>query len=251
MATTATKEAPEDAAPKQRKITASGALLVLSGLAVVGTLLLWWLGTLPDEPEIEVGRHVFGNIPGPIIALFYVSVAVFLGVSIYLMAQRAKSWERGSWENRSGMMKKRLHELREGLAMRTLLRDRNAGLMHSAIYYGFIVLFLGTVTLEIDHLLPNNLKFLHGTFYQGYSFVLDLFAVVFLGRHRLGGGASLRDEAMAPSLQDQARRCRHPHHPRAHRRHRAAGRGRPHRRSGTARLRDLVVCRLPHELPHP
>ena len=180
MATTATQEAPEDAAPKQRRITASGALLVLSGLAIVGTLLLWWLGTLPDEPEIEVGRHVFGNIPEPLIALFYVSVAVFLGVSIYLLAQRAKSWERGSWENRSGMMKKRLHELREGLAMRTLMRDRNAGLMHSAIYYGFIVLFLGTVTLEIDHLLPNNLKFLHGTFYQGYSFVLDLFAVVFL-----------------------------------------------------------------------
>ncbi len=180
MATTATQEAPEDAAPKQRKITASGALFVLSGLAVVGTLLLWWMGTLPDEPEIEVGRLVFGNIPGPVIALFYVSVAVFLGVSIYLLAQRAKSWERGSWENRSGMMKKRLHELREGLSMRTLLRDRNAGLMHSAIYYGFIVLFLGTVTLEIDHLLPNNLKFLYGAFYQGFSFVLDLFAVIFL-----------------------------------------------------------------------
>jgi Fe-S oxidoreductase/nitrate reductase gamma subunit len=65
--------------------------------------------------------------------------------------------------------------------MRTLLRDRQAGLMHSAIYFGFLVLFLGTVTLEIDHLLPGNLKFLHGGVYQGYSLVLDAFALVFLG----------------------------------------------------------------------
>jgi Fe-S oxidoreductase/nitrate reductase gamma subunit len=64
--------------------------------------------------------------------------------------------------------------------MRTLLRDREAGLMHSAIYFGFIVLFLGTVTLEIDHLLPGNLKFLEGRVYQAYSFILDAFALVFL-----------------------------------------------------------------------
>ena len=41
---------------------------------------------------------------------------------------------------------------------------RTAGMMHWAIYVGFIVLFLGTVTLEIDNLLPANLKFLEGGF---------------------------------------------------------------------------------------
>ena len=64
--------------------------------------------------------------------------------------------------------------------MRTVLEDRQAGLMHSMIYWGFIVLLLGTITLEIDHLLPGNMKFLHGWFYEGYSAVLDLAAVVFL-----------------------------------------------------------------------
>src|SRR5690606_27542048 len=43
------------------------------------------------------------------------------------------------------------------------------------------VLFAGTVTLEIDHLLPGDFKFLHGRFYQGYSAILDLAGVVFLG----------------------------------------------------------------------
>ncbi len=65
--------------------------------------------------------------------------------------------------------------------MQTLMRDPRAGIMHSAIYFGFIVLFLGTVTLEIDHLLPANLKFLQGNFYLGYSAVLDLAGLVFLG----------------------------------------------------------------------
>ena len=48
--------------------------------------------------------------------------------------------------------------------------------MHLAIYAGFLVLFLGTVTLEIDHLAPESLKFLEGAVYQWYSAILDLFA---------------------------------------------------------------------------
>jgi Fe-S oxidoreductase len=49
------------------------------------------------------------------------------------------------------------------------------------IYFGFLVLFAGTVTLEIDHLLPNNLKFLEGNVYLGYSLILDLTSLLFLG----------------------------------------------------------------------
>ncbi len=154
--------------------------MALVPLTVIGTLGFWWLGTLPDEAHPEVGRPIFGNIPAPIVALFYVTVAVFLGLTIYLFAQRARNWERGAWEDRSGQLKKRVNRLREALAMKTLLQDPAAGIPHAALYYGFLVLFLGTVTLEIDHLLPNNLKFLEGGFYQGYSFVLDLFAIVYL-----------------------------------------------------------------------
>ncbi len=155
-------------------------LMALVPVTVVGVLVAWWLGTLPDHADPEVGREVFGNIPAPIVALFYVTVAVFLGLTVYLFAQRARNWERGTAERRAGLLKKRVNALREGLAMKTLLQDPAAGVPHAALYYGFVVLFLGTVTVELDHLLPNNLKFLEGGFYQGFSFVLDLFAVVFL-----------------------------------------------------------------------
>ncbi len=158
----------------------SGLLMALVPVTVAGVLFAWWLGTLPAKADPEVGRRVFGNIPSPIVALFYVTVAVFLGLTVYLFALRARNWERGAFEERSRMLKKRLVQLREGLAMRTLLQDPAAGVPHAALYYGFVVLFLGTVTVEIDHLLPNNLKFLEGGFYQGFSFVLDLFSIVFL-----------------------------------------------------------------------
>ncbi len=156
------------------------ALWALVVAAPLGILLLWWLGTVPDEHDPEVGRLVFGNIPDALVALFYVSAAAFVGLTAYLFAIRARNWARGADESRTDMWWRRLRELERGLSMRSVLEGGAAGVMHAMIYWGFIVLFLGTVTLEVDHLLPGNLKFLEGGFYQGYSAVLDAFAAVFL-----------------------------------------------------------------------
>jgi Fe-S oxidoreductase len=71
-------------------------------------------------------------------------------------------------------------DFRSGVWMRTLLRDPAAGVMHSFIYFGFLGLFAATVVLEVDHQLPDNLKFLHGGIYEGYAFGADLAGVVFL-----------------------------------------------------------------------
>ena len=178
---TATETKPEDADSTDHwRLRPSVGLGILAVLAVLGTLLLGWLGTLPEEPHHEVGRTVFGDIPDVVVALFYVTVATFLGVSLYLFAQRAKSWERGAWETRSGQWKERTNRLARALTMRTVMEDPTAGIMHSLIYWSFLVLFLGTVILEIDHIAPSGFKFLHGWFYQGYSAVLDLAGLVFL-----------------------------------------------------------------------
>jgi Fe-S oxidoreductase/nitrate reductase gamma subunit len=64
--------------------------------------------------------------------------------------------------------------------MRTLLRDSAAGLMHSMIYFGFLVLLGVTTVLEVDHQLPEDLKFLHGRVYMAYAFIGDLAGLVFL-----------------------------------------------------------------------
>jgi hypothetical protein len=167
--------------PKPRRPTSSQVLLGLGVLAALGTLMLWPLGRLPGHFEPEVGRVVFGNIPGVLEAAFYVATATFLGVSLYLFSLRARNWQRGQGERRTGDWGARFKQLERGLSMKTLLRDKQAGMMHAMVYFGFVVLFLGTVTLEIDHILPNSLKFLEGGVYQGYSLILDLAAVVYLG----------------------------------------------------------------------
>ena len=165
---------------ERRRLTASEILIGLAVAAFLGTLSLWFFGSLPGHHVPEVGREVFGNIPVPIQALFYVGVSAFLALTLYLFALRAQNWQRGSAEDRTGRWGERLKELDTGLRMKTLMRDRAAGLMHAAIYYGFLVLFAGTVTLEIDHLLPVDWKFLEGVVYQGFSAILDAAAVVFL-----------------------------------------------------------------------
>ncbi len=176
-----TLEEETQAEQRPRRLGAAVALETVGVSAAVATLSLGLLGTIPEHPHFDVGREVFGNIPDPIVVLFYVGLAAFLWLTFHLFAQRAASWEQGSGDRRTGQWEERFKKLSEGLRMKTLMRDRRAGVMHSLIYYGFIVLFLGTVTLEIDHLLPSNLKFLHGVVYQGYSAILDLASLVFLG----------------------------------------------------------------------
>ncbi len=171
---------------RKRRFTAAGFLLGLAFVLAGGTLALWWLGELFDDRRPEVGREVFGNIPGAVVVLFYVAVTAAVFIAAYLFALRARNWGRGGADRRLGLWKERLRQLLRGLSMRTLMRDPAAGLMHSMIYWGFVVLFLGTVTLEIDHILPDQFKFLEGRVYQGYSAILDLASLVFLGGLALG-----------------------------------------------------------------
>ena len=49
------------------------------------------------------------------------------------------------------------------------------------IYFGFLVLLAVTTVLEVDHQLPESLKFLHGRTYQAYALVGDAAGLVFLG----------------------------------------------------------------------
>ncbi len=170
-----------DGARARPRITASGILLVLAALIPASVLVAWWAAGLSGDQSFTVGRKTFGNIPSPLKAMFYVGISGFLGLTAYLFALRAKNWQRGGQERRVDHWWRRVRELERGLSQRSLLEDRAAGLMHAMIYWGFLVLFAGTVTLEIDNLLPAGWKFLKGDFYRGYSLTLDLFGLVFLG----------------------------------------------------------------------
>jgi Fe-S oxidoreductase/nitrate reductase gamma subunit len=152
-----------------------GTLVVLSGI---------W-GTINNEAtDEEITRKVFGGIPGPLKMSFYLVTAVLLIVGAVQFSKRTRNWERGAPDNRSTTPKnigRRLKDFRAGVYMKTLLRDPAAGIMHSMIYFGFLVLLGVTTTLEIDHVLPPDWRFLHGGTYQGFSFIADAAGAVFMG----------------------------------------------------------------------
>ena len=127
-----------------------------------------------DDHEIQ--RHVFGNIPSGIKLAFYLVLPVVFIYGGYMFAQRVKNWERGTPDNRRTTpqnAKRRLSDFRAGVYMQTLLRDPAAGIMHSLLYFSFLILLAVTITLEINHQVPEGMKFLNGRVYQAYSFVGD------------------------------------------------------------------------------
>ena len=133
--------------------------------------------------ESEVTREVFENIPSPIKAAFYMIVPITLLYGAVAFSQRMKNWERGAPENRRTTTKnfaQRMKDFRAGVYMQTLLRDPAAGVMHSLIYFPFLILLAVTTVLEINHQLPEEAKFLHGDIYRAYSFVGDAAGVLFL-----------------------------------------------------------------------
>ena len=66
--------------------------------------------------------------------------------------------------------------------MQTLLRDPAAGIMHSLIYFGFLILLAVTTVLGGRPPAPRpSAKFLHGSIYEAFAFVGDLGGAMFLG----------------------------------------------------------------------
>jgi Fe-S oxidoreductase/nitrate reductase gamma subunit len=184
---TATETAPEQASdtevPGPKRLQPYQIAIVIGVLVALITVGSGILATITqwhgDEP---VTREVFANIPAWLKVTFYTVVPIVIVYGGFVFAQRMKNWNRGGPDRRDitpKNAKKRLENLRAGLYMQTLLRDPAAGVMHSLIYFGFLILLAVTTVLEINHQLPDDAKFLYGTTYQAYSFVGDAAGVVF------------------------------------------------------------------------
>jgi Fe-S oxidoreductase/nitrate reductase gamma subunit len=175
----ATTTAPESTQAPARKRLAASKLVILVGVAIATVTLLSGVAGLVFPHEYDdtlVSREVFGGIPGALKAAFYIVVPVVLIYGAVLFSQRVKNWERGRPDNRAlntRTAKRRARDFRAGVYMKTLLRDPAAGIMHSLIYFSFLILLAVTTILEINHQLPDSIQFLEGGVYQGYSFVAD------------------------------------------------------------------------------
>jgi len=153
----------------------------------------------------EAGREVFDAFPDWVRIAFYIAstaAVAILAAGIWLRARHYLAARKsGRWNH---LPRRVLGALRKLTLMRSRIwrNDRYAGAAHDMILWGTGVLFLGTliITLEEDITKPLlDFSFLHGTTYLAFSFLLDLFGVIFLvglfmmvGRRALGRTARLR-----------------------------------------------------------
>ena len=136
--------------------------------------------------------------------------------SSWLVSLRVRNYERGKPDDRrtnKGNVHRRMRDFRKGVWMRTLLRDPAAGVMHSFIYFGFLVLFIVTVVLEIDHQLPGLAEVPARPHVPGVRVRRRPLRPGLPHRDPVGVRPPLRAAAVPDPDQDQARAPRDPRRP--------------------------------------
>jgi Fe-S oxidoreductase/nitrate reductase gamma subunit len=134
--------------------------------------------------EYQISREVFFNLGGPhglVRFIVYGIALVIVALFVYLLIKKIKVWKLGQPEKRTDQLGKRIWGIVEYVILQAkLLKEVVPGVAHFLLFWGFLVLFVGTAIIVIQEdftLLFFDLRFWHGVFYQWYSLVLDLFGL--------------------------------------------------------------------------
>jgi Fe-S oxidoreductase len=125
-------------------------------------------------------RQTFAGLPHWQIVLWYGLIAVSIAVFAWGVWRLVGKYRRGrSAAGPAGLWRRALGAAAIVFSHRWIRRrDPVAGVGHLLIFYGFLVLFAGTAILAFQDDVAKPLfgfDFWHGSFYLGYSLVLDLF----------------------------------------------------------------------------
>lgn len=133
----------------------------------------------PDQPC----RVNLDLMPHDTALWMYILTAAAVAVFLYGFYEMVKVWRLGkAWK--PGDWRVGLQRLMVGLAThRKFRQDPKPGTMHAWIFFGFVVLFIGTVIVAIDADFFEYIlgaKLLYGNQYLLFEFVLECFGVLFL-----------------------------------------------------------------------
>ncbi|MDQ7842358.1 MAG: heterodisulfide reductase-related iron-sulfur binding cluster [Armatimonadota bacterium] len=127
-------------------------------------------------------RETFWNVPPWAELTQYVLGALTVLVFAVGVFWRARRWRLGRAERLSGTLWDRLRAVvLYALAQLRILADYLSGIMHLALFWGMVVLFLGTVLATVDWDVTRlfwDLRLLQGRVYLIYELVLDLFGAL-------------------------------------------------------------------------
>ena len=133
------------------------------------------------DPE-QITRVIMDNVPAWLAVAFYTAAFAACGFAGLVFIRRFLQYRQGrpaaperpakTFGNVAGNLIGYL------LFHKELLRDRAAGIAHLLVFYGFLILFIGTCLVFLEHDTP--LHFFYGPFYLVSSLIIDLGGVAFI-----------------------------------------------------------------------
>ncbi len=170
----------------------------------------------------EKTREVFWHLPSWLEAVWYVLAIASTLVFAYGVAVPLAKYRRGhrAWLPPRSELPGRVRDAARILFSHASIkrRDPYVGWAHRGIFYGFIVLFIGTVILAINTDVTERLfgwRFFKGDFYLVYSVVLDVLGLALIAGLAL---MMVRRGILRPRKLDYARPDREPGEPQYDRR---------------------------------
>jgi Fe-S oxidoreductase/nitrate reductase gamma subunit len=122
-------------------------------------------------------REIYWNVGHGVVLFMYLGVAITLAIMAYGFWRRARVYHLGKPLRRLDQLPRRVWRLvTQGLAQLRVLLVKRPGLVHALLFWGLLLLFIGTliIMLQVDFTQPLfGLTILQGTFYEIYSLVLD------------------------------------------------------------------------------
>jgi Fe-S oxidoreductase/nitrate reductase gamma subunit len=137
---------------------------------------------------MEATREIYWNVGHGVILPMYFFAFIAIAVFLYGFYRRVATYKLGIMLYRLDRLPERIFLLlKNAFAQLQVLRVFGPGSLHALFFWGFCLLFIGTLLImaQVDFTQPIfDLTFLKGTFYKLFSLVLDmagLVALVMLG----------------------------------------------------------------------
>ncbi|GAA3554977.1 (Fe-S)-binding protein [Snuella lapsa] len=137
----------------------------------------------------ELSREIYGNIDSISKALFYLCAFAAMGILIYGILKRRKLWDIGKdtgekidWKASLKALFKRVFTQK---TVRSGVRKKKAGRFHALMFFGFMVLFIGTCLVAVEeygHLLfgAEGENLIHkGLYFVVYEIFMDTFGLIY------------------------------------------------------------------------
>jgi len=131
---------------------------------------------------LEATREIYWNVGHGVVPIMYVLAVLAVAFLAWGFYRRIRVYRRGRPVDRLANLGGRVSRLLvNSLGQVKVMKVRLPGITHASFFWGFLVLFIGTllVMVQADLMDPFfDTIFLKGDFYRGFSLVLDIAGLV-------------------------------------------------------------------------